>query len=187
MGRESALAGLQAFIRKYEKGPDHPVLQDFVATMREFAPDKDAYDEFVKAWFFQVVVPEYPLSGATKTRVIDLSAGDDSTSDVWEVKVTVKNAGTGALPVEIAATRGERFPDEKPDGAKMKKAGKDLTESASGVVQAAGKGSSEKPYRAARATLHLGPGESQEAVIRCDFEPDALVLQLRRKLAVHRF
>jgi len=65
-------------------------------------------------------------------------------------------------------------------------------------VQAAGSSKetseSAKAYRDARSTVTLGAGESQEVVIRCDFEPeqllvdpDALVLQLQRKLAVHRF
>jgi hypothetical protein len=40
LGRDQALAGYQAFLRKYHHTPDHPVLQDFVATMRDFAADR---------------------------------------------------------------------------------------------------------------------------------------------------
>ena len=198
MGRDQNLAGLRQFIRKYEEGPDHPVLQDFVATMRELALDKPSYDEFVKQWFFEVVAPEYRLEDPVKTRIVGVRPVDDGmgSSEAWEVRVQVKNVGTGRMPVEIAAARGERFPDE--DAADEEKSVKH-SETAPGTVQAAG--TSEKtakaeaePYRDARATVTLGAGESQEVLIRCDFEPDrvlvdpdALVLQLQRKLAVHRF
>ena len=49
-------------------------------------------------------------------------------------------------------------------------------------------------YRDARTEVELGAGESAEFVIRADFEPervlidpDALVLQLNRELAVFEF
>ena len=72
-------------------------------------------------------------------------------------------------------------------------------EAAPGTVQAAGPSEATakaeaETYRDVRATVTLGAGESQEVLIRCEFEPDrvlvdpdALVLQLQRKLAVHRF
>lgn len=164
MGREKALAGLRAFIEKYHNGPDFPVLQDFVATMRPFAPDAKAYDAFVKQWFFEVVVPEYHLSEAKRTQL----PGDSPGNGAWEVTVRVENAGTGRMPVEVAAVRGEkRFEDD-------------------GKVAA--------DYQEARTTVTLGAGESQEVRIRCNFEPkqvlvdpDATVLQLRRKYAVAKF
>lgn len=197
MGREQNLAGLRTFIRKYENGPDHPVLQDFVATMRELALDKNAFDEFVKQWFFEVVVPEYRLEDAVKTRIVGVRPAEDGLgrSDAWEVRVRVKNAGTGRMPVEIAAARGERFPDEEEEEADASERGLDTSP---GTVQAAAASEIEpKParrYEDARTTITLGAGESQEVVIRCEFEPevvlvdpDALVLQLQRKLAVHRF
>ena len=59
MGRDRALAGIQAFIKAYHGNPDHPVLQDFLASMRPFAADKTAFDAFTHQWFFEVVVPEY--------------------------------------------------------------------------------------------------------------------------------
>ncbi len=71
------------------------------------------------------------------------------------------------MPVEVAATRGERF-------------AKDGTPSAD--------------YREARTTVTLGKGESRGVVIPCPFEPerivvdpDAKVLQLRRKSAAVKF
>src|SRR5208337_3597568 len=42
MGRDRALKGLKAFIAAYHNQADHPVLQDFVVTMRGFAPDPAA-------------------------------------------------------------------------------------------------------------------------------------------------
>jgi ABC-2 type transport system permease protein len=188
MGREQDLAGLRNFIRKYENGPDHPVLQDFVATMREVAPDRDSYEDFVKQWFFEVVVPEYELADAVKASIVDLEASDGGAPVLWEVHVRVTNAGTGRMPVEIAAARGERFPEK--EGTKEKVS--------PGTVQAAETtpttSLNPKEYRDARATITLGAGEFQEVVLRCDFDPetilvdpDALVLQLRRKLAIHRF
>jgi len=47
----------------------------------------------MRQWFFDVVIPEYHLAGARKARA---GAG-------WEVTVKVRNAGTGRMPVEVAA------------------------------------------------------------------------------------
>jgi uncharacterized membrane-anchored protein len=107
------------------------------------------------------------------------------------------------MPVEVAAIRGERFPDEakgdKKDDKKSSSSHSDDTKDASSgesVVAAAAPTNadaakkSDKPYREARTTITLGAGESKDVVIRCDFEPetvlmdpDAMVLQLRRKFA----
>ena len=195
MGREQDLAGLRRFIREFEDGPDHPVLQDFIATMRESALDKAAYDEFVKQWFFEVVVPEYKLVDATKLRVVPAESNGSGAAEAWEVRVQVKNAGTGRMPIEIAATRGTRYPEDEPEDGKGKKA---ASRGDDGTVQAAEPSSSperaDDEYRDERAVVTLGAGESQEVVIRCGFDPeaivvdpDALVLQLQRKHAIHRF
>jgi len=157
MGRDRALAGMQAFIKTYHGNSDHPVLQDFLASMRPFTADAAAFDAFTHQWFFEVVVPEYRLHDPRKT-----ARGQD-----WEVTVRLENAGTGVMPVDVAATRGERFAKD---------------------------GSPGPDYREARATITLGKGESRDVVIPCPFEPeriivdpDAKVLQLRRKSAVARF
>ena len=99
MGRDRALAGMQAFIKTYHGNPDHPVLQDFLASMRPFAADPAAFDAFTHQWFFEVVVPEYRLHEPKKT----------AHGQGWEVTVRLENVGTGVMPVEVAATRGERF------------------------------------------------------------------------------
>jgi ABC-type Na+ efflux pump permease subunit len=158
MGREADLAGLQNFIRRFKDGPDYPVLQDFVEAMRPFAPDSISYDDFVKQWFFDVVVPEYRLSEAKRTP--DPAGG-------WTVTARLENIGSGRMPVEVAAVRGERFQKDGTPGP---------------------------DYADARAPLTLGAGESAEVRIPCDFEPqrlvvdpDARVLQLRRKAAESGF
>jgi len=159
LGRERTLAGLRKFIDDWGNGPDYPVLQDFTAAMRPYASDPAGYDDFVRQWFHQVVVPEYQLAGAR---------ANQEPGGSWRVTVRVKNAGTGRMPVTLAATRGDRFIDK----------GKD-------------KGKPEPAYRDARATVVLGAGEEKTVEIACAFQPervvvdpDVQVLQLRRKAAV---
>lgn len=183
MGADASLAGIQQFMRTYHESDDHPVLQDYVATLRPYAPDSTAFDAFVQQWFYEVVVPEFAF-----TEVVKSKAGDG-----WVVTANVENQGTGRVPVEIAASRGERFPDERKagddaDGSDREggavSIGNDPTRSSTGA-------SDERAYREARVTLVLGPGESQPIRIECPFEPqriladpDARVLQLRRESAV---
>ncbi len=163
MGRENILAGLQAFIAKYNPDPDFPVIQDMLAVLRDFAPDTTAFDAFAEQWFFDVVVPEYRFSDVTKTR----EGGE------WVVRGTVENVGTSRMRVQVGATAGERWSDEGDDGSRT-------------VVN--------EDYRDARTHVVLGAGESAEFVIRADFEPervlidpDVLVLQLNRDMAVFEF
>ncbi len=155
MGRERALAGMRQFISHYHQDPDHPVLEDFIATMRSHMPDVDGYDEFVEQWFLDVVIGEYRLED-----VVIQETGNDR----WQARARLHNRGTGRMPIEVAATYGERFDD---DG---------------GVTE---------DYREARITVIIGPGEAHDLQIECDFEPqqlivdpDALVLQLHRHKAV---
>jgi hypothetical protein len=83
------------------------------------------------------------------------------------VTVHVQNAGTGVMPVEVTALVGERFADD---------------------------GQASPDYHDAREKITLGAGEAKDITIRCNFkpdrvlvDPDALVLQLLRKLAIVRF
>ena len=154
LGRDQALAGIQSFFKSYHGNPDHPVIQDFVSTLRPFARDRIAFDAFVNQWFFEVVVPEYQLSEARKSQ----------NGPSWEVNAHIENVGTGTMPVEVAATRGERFAKD---------------------------GSVSPEYREARTTVTLSNGETRDLSITCPFEPDrivvnpdAKVLQLQRKNAV---
>lgn len=161
MGRERALAGMKEFIGHYRFNTDHPVLQDFVRVLRRHAADPVAYDVFIKQWFFEVVVPEYKLTEALR------APAADSGGDAWDVTVSVQNVGTGKMPLEVAAVKGERFDKDGKEAA---------------------------DYRDARATVTLGAGESAEVKIRCNFQPDRVVadpdvtvLQIQRKFAVVRF
>jgi hypothetical protein len=154
MGRDNLMRGLRDFQTAYDENPDHPVLQDFTAFLRPYAPDAAAYDAFVKQWFHEVVVPEYVLADAKK------SAGGGG----WDVTLNVTNKGASTMPVVVAAAKGERFDD---------------------------KGVAKPDYKDARTTVTLGKGESKDVTVHCDFEPervlvdpDAVVLQLRRKTAV---
>jgi hypothetical protein len=162
MGRESNLEGIGSFINHYVNDPDHPVLQDFVAHLRPFADDPEGFDQIVDQWFFDVVLPEYVLTEVAREP-------DRNEDGSWEVRLVVRNAGTGRMPVEIAIERGIRF-------------------SVGGI------GSEAERFRDARVTVLLGAGESREVAVRCDFEPnrvlvdpDALVLQRGRRFAVHDF
>jgi ABC-type transport system involved in multi-copper enzyme maturation permease subunit len=161
MGRERALAGLHHFIDQYRLNPDHPVIEDLVASMKPFAPDPSAFDDFVKQWIFGVVVPEYRLSDAR------LVQSESSGQEQWEATVRLENVGTGKMPIEVAAVKGERFGED---------------------------GAASADYRDFRTHVVLGAGESQVVTLRSPFkpdrlvvDPDVLVLQLKRKFAVARF
>jgi ABC-type transport system involved in multi-copper enzyme maturation permease subunit len=163
MGHERALAAYRNFFQTWSRSRDHPALQDFVAAMRPYAGDAAAYDAFVKQWFEDRVIPQYQVTGAKKTRV----------GDGWEVTATVSNIGTGAMPVEVAATAGERWREAAGDSA--------------------GTWVQDPSYKDARTTLTLVEGETKPFTIRCDFEPervlvdpDVRVLQLKRKQATAR-
>lgn len=175
MGRKACLEGLQAFMRHYHQNPDHPVLFDFVDFMRPYAPDEAAYDAFIAQWFLDKVVPEYRFTD------VELNEVDGQ----WEVSFTLTNHGTGVTAVAIAASRGERFPESEPEPAAA-----DADASPAEDVVSAAEPAESEPYLEVRGTLAPGPGESQTLTLRCDFEPerlvvdpDALVLQLNRKQA----
>ena len=157
MGKDAFLAGVQQFFRVYHGNPDHPVIEDFVAVMRPYAKDQKAFDSVVRQWFFDTVTPEYRVEEAKKRRV---------GGGLWEVTARIENAGTGRMPVDVAALAGERFDD---------------------------KGRLSPGSEDARVTVVLGAGEAKEVRIRCPFEPDRLVvdpdahvLQLQRPAAAAR-
>jgi hypothetical protein len=175
MGREACLAGLRSFLDAWSTSEDHALLEDFVAHMRGFAPDVAAYDAFTHQWFFEVVLPHYQLSD------VAIVKRDGIAGPLWEVKLRLTNAGTSTMPVEVAASRGVRFPKQHGEGAPP----------AGGATDGTAPG---EAYLEARSSTVLGPGAASELTIVCSFEPeelvvdpDALVLQLERKQAVHRF
>lgn len=151
MGRDRMLAGLRQFIHDWSDNPDHPVLQDFLPTMRPFAADPAAFDAFAQQWFYQVVVPEYELS--------DAHVRKDGPG--WRVTVELRNAGTGRMPVQVAAIPREGVQGDQPQNAR------------STVILGAGE--------EALVSIFC-PFEPDRIVV----DPDVEVLQLRRKAAVSR-
>ncbi|MDE2981431.1 MAG: M1 family aminopeptidase [Gemmatimonadota bacterium] len=175
MGRENLLAGLRAFIGRYNPDSDFPVLQDMLAVLRGFAPDTSAFEAFTDQWFFDVVVPEYEFQDVTKTLEPGTASGAEvgAGADTWVVRGTIRNVGTGHMTLEVAATAGDRWSDEGDDARR--------------TVVAEG-------YRDVRTVVTLAAGESAEFEIRAGFDPervlvdpDVLVLQLNRDEAVFDF
>jgi hypothetical protein len=102
MGEEASLTGIRHFVDHYHGNDDHPLLQDYLRVLREYAPDTDAFDEFARQWFHEIVVPEYRFVESSKT----------GNGDRWTVTATLENVGTGQMAMDVAAVTGERFPDE---------------------------------------------------------------------------
>ena len=102
-------------------------------------PTVDAYDAFVRQWFFEKVVPEYRVKDAKRTALTD---GATDSTGTWEVTATVENKGTGRMPVVVAATAGEAYDKE---------------------------GKPKDGYREERQTIVLGAGESAEVLFQCGF------------------
>ena len=154
MGKDAFLAGVQQFFRVYHNNPDHPVIEDFVAVLRPYAPDKKGFDDLTRQVFFQIVTPEYRVEDARKQ-----PAG----TGVWEVTAKVENAGTGRFPVEVAATRGPRFDDNGWFSPKY-------TDVRQTVVLGPGE---------SRVVRIRCPFEPERVVV----DPDAHVLQIQRRAA----
>ncbi len=163
MGRENLLAGLRAFIDAYHASSDFPVIQDMLAVVREFAPDPDAFDAFAAQWFFDVVVPEYRLSGVTKEQ-----AGRG-----WIVRGTVENAGTARMTVDVAATADERWSDAGDAGTRTV-VSPSYRDARTSVELDAGES----------AGFEIEANFNPDRVL---VDPDVLVLQLRRDPAVFDF
>lgn len=190
MGRERALEGNRAFINQYAHSVDHAVLQDYVRVMRDYAEDKDAYDDFVKQWFFSVVVPEYKVHDVTVAEAVD-----DQGSKVWDVSFQVENIGSSTMPLELAVTRGERFPDPDEDSQPVPgevAAADAVVASADGrtAIVEDDEGDESDEYLEARKTIVIGKEQTIDTTIRCTFEPklvvvdpDVKVLQLNRDQA----
>jgi hypothetical protein len=167
LGAERMDAGVRAFIEKFLQGPDFPLLQDFVEAMRPHAPDAAAYDAFAKQWFFDVVVPEFKVESAVTT-------APTTEGGPWRTVLSVRNAGTGTVPLEVAVTNGEdrwpetsvtRTPEERAAAARQR-----------------------PEYLDARSQRTIGPGETVELTIESAFrpekaiiDPDVRTLMLNRK------
>ena len=134
MGREASLAAHREYLETYRDSQDHPLIEEYLAIMRRHAPDPAAFDAYVKEWFFGTVVPQYLIE---ESDVVKAKNG-------WEVRAKVRNTGSGVAAIEIAATRGERFPKKR---------------------------TKENEWRESRAIVTLGAGEAASVTIGCGFEP----------------
>jgi len=153
MGKSASIDGLHDFVRTWRDTTDHPVLQEYLSLMRRHAPDPVAYDSLVTQWALGTALPEYKLS-----EIHRVHAGGG-----WAVTATVRNDGTGRMPLEVAAANIDRED---------------------------GQGRDQRDYRDARTRVVLGAGESRTFTIHTPFEPkrlvvdpDVRVLQLRREKA----
>jgi ABC-2 type transport system permease protein len=106
LGRERMLAGLQAFVSEHAQPRHHATPEELVETLRGFAPDSAAYQEFVDQWMTGLVLPEIQIRSATVAQ----------TSGGWRVSAELENVGTGTVSLELAAeaetpdSPGERTP-----------------------------------------------------------------------------
>lgn len=162
LGHDRAMEAYRNFFLTWSQGRDHAAMQDFVADMRPYAPDPAAYDAFVKQWVEDKVVPQYVVEDAKK----------EKRGGGYDVTATIKNIGTGIMPVEVAVTSGERW-------AKPGKGSREMSYER------------DPDYRDARVTITLDAGESVPITVHCAFEPeeivvdpDVRVLQLKRNQAV---
>jgi hypothetical protein len=153
MGREASFAAHREYLATYRDSRDHPLIEEYLAVLRRHAPDPAAFDDFTRQWVFGTVVPQYRLSDAEV-----VPAGG-----AWEVRARLRNDGTGRVPVQVAATRGDRFPKQR---------------------------TADNAWHERRITVVLDAGEERPVAIRCDFEPqklvvdpDATVLMLERQKA----
>jgi ABC-type transport system involved in multi-copper enzyme maturation permease subunit len=186
LGRERGMQGYRDFIERYTTNPDHPLLEDFLAVMREHAADPLAFDAFAHQWFQEVVVPEYVIAEAERSGPLDGEGG----RSLWTTRVRVRNKGTGRMPIQVAVARGERFPEAADKSTAQLSAG-EVSE-----VKAATRAPETKPaepYYEERALIELGAGEEQTVTVTSTFspervviDPDALVLQLNRKFATKK-
>jgi ABC-type transport system involved in multi-copper enzyme maturation permease subunit len=143
MGRENFNKGMAEMIRKFPAGSaDSPLVEDLLETIRPFAPDKIQFDQFATDWIKGSALPNLFLEDIRK------SASDEKS---WLVKGKLRNDATSTIEIEIAAFRGERFPDK--DAKLTEKSG----------------------FEQARTKLKIGPGASADFEIKCGFEPEKVL------------
>ncbi|MBL9120058.1 MAG: hypothetical protein JNL80_09110 [Phycisphaerae bacterium] len=105
MGEERMLAGLRDFIGRFKDGPDFPVVEDFVAVLRNHAEDTERYDRFVAQWVTGTVAPQFEFENVSS----------EKRDNEYVVTGTVKNVGTGSVELDVAAL----LEKGKPDGERV--------------------------------------------------------------------
>ena len=159
MGRERMLKGLREFILKFKDGPDFPLIEDLVESLRPHAADPKAFDAFVKQWLLGKVLPEFSLG---EVRHEADGAGRHTTTGM------ITNTGTGTVEVEVAAMP----PAETNDPDSMGEEGEKPRAPGSLQTVTVGPGQTV-PWK---LTTEFKPAE---VVV----DPDVKVLQMARKLA----
>jgi hypothetical protein len=183
MGRERMLAGLRDFIERFKRGPDFPLIEDLVETLRTHAEDPAAFDEFVSQWLLGKVLPEFQLDDVQRET-------DAEGRQVVTGKIT--NIGTGRVAVDVAL----EFSEEKPGPGSIATQAGDAAGTAAekpdpveaGPEDATSADETRKP--GSMQTVQVGPGEtvtwrltSAEVPKEVVVDPDVKLLQLGRKLA----
>jgi aminopeptidase N len=171
LGRERMLSGLQEFIRRFKDGPDFPLIEDLVETLRPHAADASAYDAFVNQWLLGTALPEF--------RLADIHHETEEEGR-HVVTGTLTNLGTGLVEVEVAVNPA---PAQKATGKGA------TSEGTTGEGQASAVDSAPRAPGSIQR-VSVGPGESTSWRLTCDFppaevivDPEIRVLQLARKLA----
>ncbi|MFM7161862.1 MAG: M1 family metallopeptidase, partial [Planctomycetaceae bacterium] len=180
MGRERMLTGLQEFIRKFKEGPDFPLIEDLVETLRPHAPDPQAFDTFVNQWLLGTALPEFRLADVTR---------ETAEGGVTTCQGTITNLGTGTVEVEVAV-----IPESE-----SKPSTKSGSQATSAVQPGADEDTDDQPDQdrgdqprepGSVQRVQLGPGATAPFTLTCRFtpaevvvDPDIKVLQMGRKLA----
>ena len=160
MGRARMLEGLQEFIAKFRNGPDFPLIEDLVETLRPHAADPAAFDTFVQQWLLGKVLPEFHLADIVQ----------ETTAEGQHIVTgTLTNTGTGRVEVDVALVPPAK--DESPSA-----------DSPDAVDHPRDADSLQR--------VTVGPGESVAWRLTSRFppaevvvDPDVKVLQAGRKLA----
>ncbi len=157
MGRENCLRGLQSFIKKYSE------ITDDYPVLQDFVIHMRGFADDPAA--FDEFTGQWIFDRVVPEYKLS-EVQKERDGDRWTITGSVSNVGTGKMPLEVCVSRGERF------------IGKDAN----------------PKYQQAKSTVVLDAGQTVTFTIQCDFDPevvcvdpDALVLQLNRKLAVFRF
>lgn len=161
MGRERMLAGLRKFILQFKNGPDFPLIEDLVESLRPHAPNAEKFDHFASQWLLGKALPEFGL-GAVRHEVD--GSGKHLTTG------TITNTGTGTVEVEVALVPPADDPSKK-ETEELETADKPREP---GSIQ----------------TVTVGPGQTVYWKLTSAFkpaevivDPDVKVLQMARKLA----
>jgi len=172
MGRDAGLAAQKDYMATYRDSSDHPVLQDYLAVMRRpRARSRRLRRVSCTSGSMIVVVPQYLVEDAKATLGLD---------GRWTVTARVKNVGTGTMPIDVAATRGERFkPTAKAAPATVPPAAAAATRRAEAWLR--GRAGHAHPRRR-RGEERCASG-ARSSRTSSSSTPDVHVLQLERKKA----